>query len=90
MYGRKLVLVDTDRHTREFYRSKGIQLGDSIAFEPEPGVISEAPVPSPSLDTFAVGDEDDDIVARSTSLVPSPFRKTCGEDIMFRYTAEMK
>lgn len=90
LYGRKLVLVDADGHTREFYASKGIRLGDPILPLPDPEPVYEASVYSPSTDSFTGGDGDEDLVSRSTSLIPSPPRKIRGEDVMFRYTAELK
>lgn len=90
MYERKLVLVDADGHTREFYATKGIRLGEPILPVPDPEPEYEPPVIPPSVDSFTGGDDDDDLVSRSTSLIPSPPRRIRGEDVMFRYTAEMK
>lgn len=82
--------MDADRHTREFYATKGIRLGDPALPEPIPEPVYEPPILPPSVDSFTGGDDDDDLVSRSTSLIPSPPRKIRGEDVMFRYTAELR
>lgn len=88
VYERPLVLVDADGHTREFYAGKGIHLGAPVLPEPTPEPTYEPPLLPPSVDSFA--GENDDLVSQSTSLIPSPPRKIRGEDVMFRYTAELK
>lgn len=91
MYERPLVLVDADGHTREFYATMaGVSLGDPILPPPATPPVQEPPLLPPSVDSFTGGDDDDDLVSRSTSLVPSPPRKIRGEDIMLRYTGELK
>eukprot|EP00752_Nemacystus_decipiens_P006497 g5850.t1 len=90
VYERPLVLVDADGHTREFYATKGIRLGDPVLPPPATPPVYEPPLLPPTVDSFTGGDDDDDLVSRSTSLIPSPPRKIRGEDVMFRYTAELK
>lgn len=90
VYERPLVLVDADGHTREFYDTKGVHLGDPILPPPVPAPVVEPPLLPPSVDSFTGGDDDDELASRSTSLIPSPPRKIRGEDVMFRYTAELK
>lgn len=91
MYERPLVLVDADAHTRQFYASNGISLGGPIPSEPtpEPEPEPEPPLLPPSVDSFSGSLDDVDMAPRSTSLVPSPIRKIRGEDVMFRYTADL-
>lgn len=90
VYERPLVLVDADGHTREFYAAKGIRLGAPVLPPPVTPPVFEPPLLPPTVDSFTGGDDDDDLVSRSTSLIPSPPRKIRGEDVMFRYTAELK
>lgn len=95
MYERKLVLIDADQHTRDFYASMGIQLGDSISppteTEPTYKDSSRLITPGDTVTGFFGGDEDDDlVVSRPASLIPSHPRRIRGEDVVFRYTAEMK
>lgn len=90
MYERKIVLVDADGHTREFYATKGVRLGEPILPVPDPEPVYDSSVFPSSLDSFTKGDDEDDLVSRSTSLIPSPPRRIRGEDVMFRYTAQMK
>ncbi|CAM9908023.1 unnamed protein product, partial [Hapterophycus canaliculatus] len=90
VYERPLVLVDADGHTREFYATMaGVRLGDPVLPPPATPPVHEPPLLPPSVDSFTGGDDDDDLVSRSTSLVPSPPRKIRGEDIMLRYTGEL-
>lgn len=90
MYERKIVLVDADGHTREFYANKGIRLGEPILLVPDPEPVYDSSIFPPSLNSFTKGEDDDDLVSQSTSLIPSPPRRIRREDVMFRYTAEMK
>lgn len=90
VYERPLVLVDADGHTREFYATKGVRLGDPVLQPPVTPPVYEPLLLPPTVDSFTGGDDDDDLVSRSTSLIPSPPRKIRGEDVMFRYTAELK
>lgn len=90
VYERPLVLVDADGHTREFYNTKGVHLGDPILPPPVSVPVVEPPLLPPSVDSFTGGDDDDELASRSTSLIPSAPRKIRGEDVMFRYTAELK
>lgn len=90
VYERPLVLVDADRHTREFYANNGIRLGEPVLPVQTPEPVFEPPILPPSVDSFTEGDDDDDFGSRSTSLIPSPPRKIRGEDVMFRYNAELK
>lgn len=90
VYERPLVLVDADGHTREFYDAKGVHLGEPILPPPVSAPVVEPPLLPPSVDSFTGGDDDDELASRSTSLIPSPPRKIRGEDVMFRYTAELK
>lgn len=90
VYERPLVLVDADGHTREFYATKGVRLGAPVLPPPATLPVYEPPLLPPTVDSFTGGDDDDDLVSRSTSLIPSPPRKIRGEDVMFRYTAELK
>ncbi|CAN0551448.1 unnamed protein product, partial [Ectocarpus sp. 12 AP-2014] len=90
VYERPLILVDADGHTREFYNTKGVHLGDPILPPPVSVPVVEPPLLPPSVDSFTGGDDDDELALRSTSLIPSPPRKIRGEDVMFRYTAELK
>lgn len=90
VYERPLVLVDADGHTRDFYASKGVCLGPPILPASTPEPVYEPPMLPPSVNSFAGDDDDDDLMSRSTSLIPSPPRKILGEDVMFRYTAELK
>lgn len=90
VYERPLVLVDADGHTREFYKTKGVHLGEPVLPPPVELPVYEPPLLPPSVDSFTGGnDDDDEHVSRSTSLIPSPPRKIRGEDVMFRYTAEL-
>lgn len=89
VYERPLVLVDADGHTREFYASKGVRLSDAVLPPPVTPPVYEPPLLPPTVDSFTGGDDNDDLVSRSTSLIPSPPRKIRGEDVMFRYTAEL-
>ncbi|CAM9201006.1 unnamed protein product [Choristocarpus tenellus] len=88
VYERKLVLIDADAHTRQFYSSQGMSLGDPVrppsdnkpVYEPSGG----------SLSIYSTDFSDDDgMVSRPGSLIPLPARKVLGEDVMFRYTAEL-
>ena len=67
-----------------------MRLGQPTLPAPTPEPVYEPPILPPSVDTFTAGDDDEDMVSRSTSLIPSPPRKIRGEDVMFRYTAELR
>lgn len=93
MYERTLLLVDADAHTRDFYASNGIRLSDPVLPFPDIEPAPQAPTPPASVPGFTGGggsDDADDWVSRSSSLVPSPPRRVRGEDVVFRFTAEMK
>ncbi|CAM9971593.1 unnamed protein product, partial [Discosporangium mesarthrocarpum] len=91
VYQRRLVLVDADAHTRDFYASRGMTLDDPILppTDPEPP-YEQSMTPPAARGGFGSEEEDDDMVSRSSSLIPTAPRKVLGEDIMFRYIAELR
>lgn len=86
VYGRKLLICDADRRTREFYNNNGQPLGDPIV-QPEPEiVVHKREIPPPT----GFGSEEDSLRSVSGSLMPGPVpAKKLGENKNLSFFASL-
>jgi len=83
IFTRKLVLVDADESTRDFYAEQGRSLAPAAPMdeEPPPPVKREHP---PHL---GIGSEEDSLTSCVGSLLQKPPKKVHGDDKILRYLA---
>lgn len=85
VFSRKLVLVDADEKTREFYDEQNMPLAPALLPEPEPPVTIRREVPPHT----GFGSEEDSMTSCVGSLVPTAPKKTRGENRTLRYLARL-
>lgn len=86
VYGRKLLICDADRKTREFYEDNDMPLGEPIV-QPEPEImVHKREIPPPT----GFGSEEDSLRSVSGSLMPGPVpAKKLGENKMLSFFASL-